>query len=48
VLSRLLAAGVLAPVIDRRFPLEGVPDALRSLAAGKPAGKLVITVVEPA
>jgi NADPH:quinone reductase-like Zn-dependent oxidoreductase len=44
VLSRLLAEGVIAPVIDRRYPLEGVPDALRDLAAGKPAGKLVITV----
>ncbi len=46
VLSGLLASGVIAPVIDRRYPLEGVPDALRDLAAGKPAGKLVITMVD--
>ena len=43
-LSGLLVSGAIAPVIDRRYPLDGVPDALRDLAAGRPAGKLVITV----
>ena len=43
-LSRLLETGAVRPVIDRRYPLDGVPDALRDVAAGRPAGKLIITV----
>ena len=49
-LSSLLEAGTIRPVIDRRYPLAGVPDALRDLQAGRPTGKLIITVrdAEPA
>ena len=43
-LSGLLVSGAIAPVVDRRYPLDGVPEALRDLAAGRPAGKLVINV----
>jgi NADPH:quinone reductase-like Zn-dependent oxidoreductase len=43
-LSALLEAGSIRPVIDRRYPLAGVPDALRDVAAGRPMGKLIITV----
>ena len=43
-LSRLLETGVIRPSIDRRYPLAGVPDALRDLAAGRTIGKSVITV----
>ncbi|MEA2621993.1 MAG: hypothetical protein QOH61_903, partial [Chloroflexota bacterium] len=43
-LGELLQAGRLKPVIDRTYPLAQVPDALRYLAAGKPRGKLVITM----
>ncbi len=44
VLSRMLETGVIRPVIDRRYPLAEVPDALRDLQSGRPAGKLVITL----
>jgi NADPH:quinone reductase-like Zn-dependent oxidoreductase len=43
-LSGLLEAGAIRPVIDRRYPLAGVPDALRDVAAGRATGKLIITV----
>jgi NADPH:quinone reductase-like Zn-dependent oxidoreductase len=43
-LSELLEPGDLTPVIDQRYPLEQVPDAIRNLEAGRATGKLVITV----
>jgi NADPH:quinone reductase-like Zn-dependent oxidoreductase len=43
-LKELIEAGSLAPVIDRRYPLSGVPDALWYLEEGKARGKVVITV----
>jgi NADPH:quinone reductase-like Zn-dependent oxidoreductase len=44
ILGEMLAAGTLSPVIDRRYPLSEVPDALRYLAAGTAQGKLLITI----
>lgn len=43
-LGELIASGKLKPVIDSRFPLAEVPDALRHLAAGHAHGKVVIIV----
>jgi NADPH:quinone reductase-like Zn-dependent oxidoreductase len=43
-LKELIEAGSVAPVIDRRYPLSGVPDALWYLEEGKARGKVVITV----
>jgi NADPH:quinone reductase-like Zn-dependent oxidoreductase len=43
-LSGLLESGDITPVIDQRYPLEQVPDAIRDLEAGRATGKLVITV----
>jgi NADPH:quinone reductase-like Zn-dependent oxidoreductase len=40
----LLEAGKVAPVIDRRYTLPEVPDAIRYLEAGHARGKVVITV----
>ena len=40
----LLEAGKVTPVIDRRFPLHDVADAIRYLEAGHARGKVVITV----
>jgi NADPH:quinone reductase-like Zn-dependent oxidoreductase len=43
-LCALVEAGAVRPVIDRRYPLAGVPDAIRYLQAGHPRGKVVIEV----
>ena len=42
--AELCQAGTITPVIDRRFPLAEVPDALRYLGEGRAKGKLIITV----
>jgi NADPH:quinone reductase-like Zn-dependent oxidoreductase len=42
--GELVQAGTLVPVIDRRYTLADVPEALRRFAAGKARGKLVITM----
>jgi NADPH:quinone reductase-like Zn-dependent oxidoreductase len=47
-LARLVEAGNLTAVIDRTYPLEQAPDAMRHLQAGHARGKLVITVAEGA
>ena len=44
LLAELVAAGKLRPIIDRTFPLEQVPAAIRYLAGGGAAGKIVIAV----
>jgi len=46
LLGRLFETGQLKPVIDSRFPLSEVPDALRRLESGRARGKIVITVTE--
>jgi NADPH:quinone reductase-like Zn-dependent oxidoreductase len=40
----LIEAGKVVPVIDRRYPLSEVPEALRYLGEGHALGKVVITV----
>jgi NADPH:quinone reductase-like Zn-dependent oxidoreductase len=40
----LLEAGKLKPVIDRKYPLSEVPEALRYLGEGHARGKIVVTV----
>ena len=47
VLKELLEAGKVAPVIDRRYPLSEMAEALRYLGAGHARGKIVITVADP-
>jgi NADPH:quinone reductase-like Zn-dependent oxidoreductase len=42
--TELCEAGKVVPVIDRRFPLSEVPEALRYLGEGRTKGKVVITV----
>jgi len=43
-LTELIEVGTLTPVIDRTYPLIEAPDAIRYLAQGHAAGKIVITV----
>ncbi len=42
-LKELIAAGKLRPVIDRRFPLSQVVDALRWVDEGHARGKVIVT-----
>jgi len=43
-LKELLESGKIKPVIDRRFSLSELPDAIRYVEAGHASGKVVITV----
>jgi NADPH:quinone reductase-like Zn-dependent oxidoreductase len=44
VLKKLVEAGKIAPVIDRRYELSEVPEALRHQGGGHARGKLVIAL----
>jgi NADPH:quinone reductase-like Zn-dependent oxidoreductase len=44
-ITELCETGKIVPVIDRRYPLSEVPEALRYVSAGRAKGKVVITVV---
>jgi NADPH:quinone reductase-like Zn-dependent oxidoreductase len=44
LVRKLLEEVLVVPVIDRRYPLREVPEALRYLEAGHAKGKVVITV----
>jgi NADPH:quinone reductase-like Zn-dependent oxidoreductase len=44
--KELIEAGKVVPVIDRRFPLSEVAEALRYYGEGHSRGKVVITVVQ--
>jgi NADPH:quinone reductase-like Zn-dependent oxidoreductase len=43
-LTRLIESGAVTPVIDRVYPLTDAPDAIRYLAQGHAAGKVVVTI----
>jgi NADPH:quinone reductase-like Zn-dependent oxidoreductase len=43
-LIELIQAGKITTVIDRRFPLSEVPEALRYLGEGHAKGKVVVTI----
>jgi NADPH:quinone reductase-like Zn-dependent oxidoreductase len=44
LLGQLMAGGHIKPVIDRRFGIAEVPDAVRYLEKGHARGKVVITI----
>jgi NADPH:quinone reductase-like Zn-dependent oxidoreductase len=46
LLGQLMASGHIKPVIDRRFSLAEVPDAIRYLEKGHARGKVVIMIGE--
>lgn len=43
-MTELYEAGKVVPIIDRRYPLSEVPEALRYLGEGRAKGKIVITM----
>ena len=43
-MTRLIESGDVTPVIDRTYALSDAPDAIRYLAEGHAAGKVVVTV----
>jgi NADPH:quinone reductase-like Zn-dependent oxidoreductase len=43
-ITGLCETGKVVPIIDRRYPLSEVPEALRYLGEGRAKGKVVITV----
>ena len=45
-LSELLKTGKIVPVIERRYPLDQVPEAVRYVEEGHAQGKVVITVAQ--
>jgi NADPH:quinone reductase-like Zn-dependent oxidoreductase len=44
-MAELCEAGKIVPVIDRRYPLSEVPEALRYVGERRARGKVVITIV---
>jgi NADPH:quinone reductase-like Zn-dependent oxidoreductase len=44
IVSELMKAGKVTPVIDRRYKLSEVPDAIWYLEEGHARGKVVITL----
>jgi NADPH:quinone reductase-like Zn-dependent oxidoreductase len=44
VLKELIESGKVRAVIDRRYPLAEVPEAIRYLEGGHARGKVVVTV----
>jgi NADPH:quinone reductase-like Zn-dependent oxidoreductase len=44
VLKELIEAGKVMPVVDRTYPLNEVPEAIRYMREGRARGKVVITV----
>ena len=48
VMVRLMSSGKVTPVIDRTYPLQEVPAAIRYLEQGRARGKVIITVGGPA
>jgi NADPH:quinone reductase-like Zn-dependent oxidoreductase len=42
--AELLASGDVVPIVDQRYPLEEVPEAIAYLESGGATGKVIITV----
>ena len=42
--TELCEAGKIVPVIDRRYPLREVPEAMRYVTEGRAKGKVVIAL----
>ena len=44
LISDLMQAGKVTPVIDRRYPLSEVPEAIRYLETGRARGKIIVSM----
>jgi NADPH:quinone reductase-like Zn-dependent oxidoreductase len=44
VVTELVEAGKVTPVVDRVFPLREVPEAMRYLESGRARGKVVVSI----
>jgi NADPH:quinone reductase-like Zn-dependent oxidoreductase len=44
VLTELIEAGKLTPCLDRTYPLDQAPEAMRQLEHGQVRGKIAITL----
>jgi NADPH:quinone reductase-like Zn-dependent oxidoreductase len=44
VLKELIEGGKLRPVVDRTFPFEEIPEAIRHVESGRASGKVVISI----
>jgi NADPH:quinone reductase-like Zn-dependent oxidoreductase len=44
--GQFIEAGQVVPIVDRTYPLDDVPDAMRHLEAGLARGKIAITVLD--
>ncbi len=42
-LKEFLQSGRLTPIIDRTYPLDKVPEAMRYMQDGNAKGKIIIT-----
>lgn len=47
-LARLMAQGRVRTVVDRRYPLEGVGEAMRLIESGRTRGKVIVDVTPSA
>ena len=46
-LAQLIETGQLTPTIDKTYPLDKAPEAMRHLQAGQARGKIAIAVTQP-
>jgi NADPH:quinone reductase-like Zn-dependent oxidoreductase len=44
-LRDLMEAGKVTPVIDRRYTLQQLPEAIRYLETGRARGKIIVSVI---
>ena len=47
LVMKLVEAGKVKPIIDRRYSLDQAADAMRYVSKGHARGKVIITVVQP-
>jgi NADPH:quinone reductase-like Zn-dependent oxidoreductase len=41
-IAKLVENGVIKPIVDKKYPLDAVPEALAYVESGRAAGKVVV------